>query len=500
MMDELKKFVTYEDFGAVGDGEHDDMEAIVAAHAYANAHKLPVKTKWDAHYYIGPKAITAVIETDVDWNTSRFTIDDRAVEDRTVPCFIVKTTLAAQEIKIDKLTCDTKQLDIHPEHDCHVTVYNDNVRHYIRLGLNVNNGQAAQDTFVLKKDGSIYGMLDWDHENVTSVETYPIDDDELTLRGGVFTTIANCEESQYNYYARGIMVNRSRVTVDGLVHHIAGEISHGAPYRGILIIEKCAFIKLKDCFFTGHKTYWTIGAAGLPVPMGSYDIVINSVVDLHITNCRVNGITDRTRWGVIGTNFCKNIVLEDCEFSRLDAHMGVSGEYTIRRCKLGHQGLNAIGHGLMTVEDSTVYGDSLICFRTDYGSIWRGDVVVKNCKWVPACGEECSPKLFMITNAGMHDFGYPCSMPTTFTVENLYVEDSHTPADYAGLELFTDPDAPVDGADFVISEPRPYPYAPSKAVTVSGLATYSGKPVRIGVARKLLENALITVNGVQLHE
>ena len=498
-MEEMKKYVTYEDFGAMGDGEHDDIDAIVAAHAYANEHKLPVKTKWDAHYYIGAQAKTATIETDVDWNTSRFTIDDRAVENRSTPIFWVKTALQPEKICIDQLMSDTKKLDIHPATDCLVTVYNDNVKQFKRLGLNVNAGEAAQDAFVLMKDGSIYGMLDWDHDTVTRVDVLPVDGDVLTLKGGVFTTIANQEESFYNYYARGIMVNRSRVTVDGLVHHVAGELSHGAPYRGILIIEKCAFIKLKNCFFTGHKTYWTIGAAGLPVPMGSYDIVINSVVDLHITDSRVNGVTDRTRWGVIGTNFCKNIVLENCEFSRLDAHMGVSGEYTIRNCKLGHQGLNAIGHGLMTVENSTLYGESLICFRTDYGSNWRGDVVVKNCKWVPACGDEWAPKMFAVTNAGMHDFGYPCSMPENITVENLYVEDANVPADYDGLELFSDPDAPVDGADIVIREPRPFPYAPSKCVKVTGLATHSGKPVSIGAAAALLKDAEITVNGAKLN-
>ena len=67
----------------------------------------------------------------------------------------------------------------------------------------------------------------------------------------------------------------------------------------------------------------------------------------------MNHICDRTRWGVIATNFCKNILLEDCTFSRMDTHMGVSGEYTIRRCTFGHMGLNAIGRGMLTVEDST---------------------------------------------------------------------------------------------------------------------------------------------------
>lgn len=94
-------------------------------------------------------------------------------------------------------------------------------------------------------------------------------------------------------------------------------------------------ITLHDCFATGHKTYSTIGSAGKPVSMGSYDYTANNVVNFNMINCRMNHINDRTRWGVIATNFCKNILLEDCKLSRMDAHMGVSGTYVIRRCTLG---------------------------------------------------------------------------------------------------------------------------------------------------------------------
>ena len=50
-----KKYVNYEDFGAVGDGVTDDFDAIEAAHNYANANGLEVKTKSDATYYVGEK-------------------------------------------------------------------------------------------------------------------------------------------------------------------------------------------------------------------------------------------------------------------------------------------------------------------------------------------------------------------------------------------------------------------------------------------------------------
>ena len=38
-----RKYVTYEEYGAVGDGIHDDQEAIIAAHKAANELGLPVK-------------------------------------------------------------------------------------------------------------------------------------------------------------------------------------------------------------------------------------------------------------------------------------------------------------------------------------------------------------------------------------------------------------------------------------------------------------------------
>ena len=42
---QAKEFVTYEQFGAVGDGKSDDQKAIVAAHAAANEKGLPVIIK-----------------------------------------------------------------------------------------------------------------------------------------------------------------------------------------------------------------------------------------------------------------------------------------------------------------------------------------------------------------------------------------------------------------------------------------------------------------------
>ena len=106
--------VTYEEFGAIGDGVTDDLPAICAAHDHANTHDLAVKTRPDATYHLGHLALTAIIATDTDWNTSRFTIDDTEVDDHRAPLFVVRSLLEPVELQIDQLTRDQKHVATRP--------------------------------------------------------------------------------------------------------------------------------------------------------------------------------------------------------------------------------------------------------------------------------------------------------------------------------------------------------------------------------------------------
>ena len=103
------------------------------------------------------------------------------------------------------------------------------------------------------------------------------------------------QEIGYNYWARNIEITRSNTEVDGLTHYVVGETAVGHPYRGFFNAQQCANITFRNCFATGHKIYTTIGAAGKPVSMGSYDLHADNVVNLHLANCRMNHICDRTR-------------------------------------------------------------------------------------------------------------------------------------------------------------------------------------------------------------
>jgi hypothetical protein len=396
--------VNYEAFGAVGDGVTDDLPAIVEAHAFANTHGLAVKSKPGATYHLGRRGLTANIATDTDWSTSRFVVDDTDVENHRASLFVVRSLLEPVTLSITRLTRDQRQLDVRPPRDCWVRVENTRKRLYIRRGLNQNNGTPQRDCFILRRDGTIEGAIDWDFDTITRVEARPIDERPLVLQGGSFTTTANQmkQEKGYNYWSRNISITRSNTTVVGLTHHVVGEKDVGHPYNGFLSVNGCANVTLRDCFVTGHKTYSTIGAAAKPVTMGTYDLSATEVVNFTMIGCRMDNICDTTRWGVIGTNFCKNILLENCTLSRMDTHQGVSGTYTIRGCTLGHAGLNAIGRGTLTVENSTLNGRSLLSFRSDYGSTWEGTVAIRNCRWTPGCGAPIQPYLISANNDVQH--------------------------------------------------------------------------------------------------
>lgn len=460
------EYITYEMFGAVGDGVTDDLPAIVKAHAEANAKSLPVKAKEGATYYLRGHGCIAVIQTSTDWTGARFIIDDSGIiegqdfEARRKPVFQVTSRRAEIPLSIDSLRQGQTTLANPTGEDLYVLVRNANHRDYIRWGLNQNNGTARTDNFILRADGTLPSPVAFDFDEVTDATALPIDAELLTITGGTFTTIANQAKSEYNYYVRNLQIQRSHVEVSGLTHLVTGEIDHGAPYSGFLTVSCCAQVYVHDCVFTGHYIYNTIGAAGKPVDMGSYDINLSNASSVTLARCsQTTDIMDRHYWGLIGTNFCRDLVLEDCNFSRFDAHMGVTN-CTLRRCVLGWQCLNAIGYGTFLVEDTEAYGHALVNLRVDYGSSWNGEMIIRNCTWHPL-GQNRS--IFEARNPGNHDFGYTCYLPQYVTIDRLQIVEN-APSDRP-LTVFND----YSGDKSIPEAERIYKPIPPVSVTVRHL-------------------------------
>lgn len=480
---DIRKFkayglVRYSDFGAKGDGQTDDIDAIAATHAFANQQGLPVKADDGATYYISGKVRTAIIRTDTDFGTAAFIIDDTNVENRNAHVFLVSSSL--QPFKPEGITSlqrNQEKVDVSFPGTCLITVTDSNVKRYIRFGPNQNNGSSQTDIFIVDKNGNVDmdAPIIWDFDQITEITALPMDEKKLTLRGGRFTTIANQAESKYTYYSRGIAIRRSNVLVDGLEHRVTGEGDHGAPYGGFINISNCAYVTVQNTVLTGHKTYRTIGSAGVPVSMGTYDISANRALNVSFVNCRqTNDIDDRTYWGIMGSNYCKNLVYDNCTFSRFDAHMGVANA-TIRNSTLGHMGINAIGTGTFTVENSTIQGRTLVNLRSDYGSTWQGEFIIRDCVFVPAGGRPVSASLIGGSNSGQHDFGYTCYMPERIIIENLHIDDSSHPENYQGPAIFANFNPKMKDDTYV----EKFPYVVTKEVILRNVTTASGRDLRI---------------------
>ncbi len=481
-----KTHVCYEDFGAAGDGKSDDFAAVKRAHEYANLHKLRVITNPTKSYYFAPSMEEIPVMTDVDWSTSNIIIDDSAlgVDNRRPSVFIIKSEHEPITLSLPSLKKGQKKIDAALPLNCLVVAENAGKKQFVRVGLNVSAGNTQTDCFIVDQTGHVLTPIIWDFDKLTSVIAKPIDERVLRITGGIITTIANQvqPETGYYYYGRGIAIRRSNVIFDGMVHHIRGEKDKGSPYHGFVRAEDCAHTIFRNCHFTGHKIYTTIGAANLPVMMGTYDISMHRSVDIQFHNCREDNIMDKTLWGVFTSNYCKDILVDGCTFSRTDSHMDVTN-YTIRNTHLGWQGLNAIGHGRLLVENVVIMGPTVVSFRGDYGSNWDGDVTVKDVTWYPSENAAAKPCVFGGGNTGDHDFGYPCSLPRKVTIENLRVMDGELTSGHTAVSIFPcSPETNKGVKSFCQPAEGDHPYVFTEELIATGLSTESGKGFQLFAA------------------
>ena len=479
------KYLTYEDFGAVGDGVADDLDAIKACHDEANKTNVPVKVKSGVKYYVSSRPVVVSIKTDVDFGDAEFIIDDRGIseENRSKALFSVDSDFNRFDLEIASMKKGQKTLDIPHEGNLYVRIFNDNNKIFIREGLNMNSGVAATDCFILDKSGNITPSIDWEYPTVTKAYAKCIDDTPIEIKGGVFTSIANDYESFYKYHTHGFVINRSNVTLSGIKHYVTGEGDHGAPYSAFINTHESVNVTIKDCLLTPHRIYYTASQVpGKNVPMGSYDINSMASINVKFINLRQSiDINDVRYWGIFTSNFCKNLYLEGCELSRVDAHQGVTN-ITVKKCLFGHEGLLLIGFGDAYIEDTETRCYEFFHLRPDYGAIWNGTLTIKNCYWnfrkvAYFSSSVKNSSMFVAWNNGKHDFGFECCMPHTITIDGLRINDTEFEGPAHLLPLYCS----VDDAE------RPYPYVPPKKIYIKNVVTDSGRNYEISPNEKLYE-------------
>lgn len=479
---DLSKTVFYSDFNVATGDSVCCREQLYDVHAYANEKGYKVFADYGAKFYIASVGRTVRIATDVEWGNAEFTIDDSAVSPDQRGNWIFTLLERSDSYTIDTiktLSRDMTNLGVTFPQSSIVTFIDDKTTHYIRYGGNADNGQTKRDSVVVDKNGNIDmdAPLMWDFDNISSITVLPIEEETLTIGGGSFTTIANRAPSEYTYYARGLKVNRSNTVVRGISHYITGEGGTGAPYNGFLSINNCAYVTVKNCVFTGHKTYQSPTTA-----MGSYDIAMAHAISVSFINCsQANDINDSRYWGVSGTNYCKNFVYDGCVLSRFDAHKGVANG-AIKNSVIGHAGASIIGYGTFLIENSTFMTTKMINLRNDYGSSWEGDIIIRNSSLSPA---STSTDAYVIggSNKSNHDFGYVCHMPTNVIIDGLIADTT------GGVYVFADLNSDCKRENYV----GQYPYVATEKVTVKNYTGSSKVELQLSPNKYLFAKTEFTV-------
>lgn len=462
-------YVTYEMFGAKCNGVFDDGVAIKNAHDYANANGLPIKADGSKTYYI-KSCDDILVKTNVDWNGATFIIDDTLSNvNRKNPIFRITSDKHVIELNSPfnfSLTKSTSKIDEFGGHgDVFVEVINTNKRQFIRRGANGDKGDYQRDYLIVDNQGNIITDINWDFDEITHINLYPIDEELLTVRNAHFTTICNDKELEYNYFERGIIIERDNVTISNISHSLQNEVA-GSPYNGFIHAIKCFNFKLKSCKLSPRKCYEN--SAG--TTMGTYGIRLDKVVKANISD--IDGMSvDFNRWGIFTSNYCKDLVVDKSSLNRIDAHCGITN-LKVLDSEIGNQGIRVVGQGELIVERTKFIGCSnLLTLRNDYGSSWNGRVSYKDIRF--KVGKiQYTPKLIDYSNDGTHDFGYECFYPKVY-FENIDIDDtSVASSDYSFMYLLQNtPEKTGDVTDASYSNP----YYTMEEMVFRNIKTKSGK-------------------------
>ena len=417
----FENMVTYEQFGAMGDGNTDDFAAMKAAHEYANEHGLPVHATEGKAYYIGNSTDgkSIVIKTDTYWHGAKIIFDDSGIiVHKVCGCKDCKARRAAifsiepSTPKADVLEAVKSNLPIRSafdgegtiklenwplDYDALVHIKSDERKVFIRVGANADAGDSINEVILVHKDGTIDPTtpVTWNYNNMTTAIAYNAEETPVTLDGGgaIIETIANCPtNNDYISFSRNISVQRSNTTVRNFTHVVQEEQEFRAPYAGIIHTNRCNNITYENIVLQAARRKFVAQNN----QQGTYEIgafVSNDIkfINVNASNFFATGAAhDYRRYGILhtagqvgnrgmmGTNYCRNFYFKDCRLVNFDAHKGM-GNLTMENCEV--QTILIMGAGNVLIKDTVCYVDNhktMVLYREDYGASFRGNITFDN--------------------------------------------------------------------------------------------------------------------------
>jgi len=343
--------LTYECFGAVGDGKTNDYFAIKDAHDFANmeyAKKgifLTVYATSGKTYYLGSnridgKSYPITVITDVDWQGANFIVDDtESSVDTTKSLFNVVSLMSIStgrsivEYKDDISSEVWKYRNI-PKNSNNLkslvdVILNDNkimrspLKNYfysanvialaitdggIKFYRSANTSNAYNKTELIlidKNTGEVLNDVENDYSDVTRIRVWPIPNRPISIKNATFITrtfneAVNLKDTSNPYVQRNIYINfTGNINVSNVKHFLDENYKKnnnqnnpiGNAYYGFIRLYNSAYIKLNNLALTPHHFAKYNNGKN---PYGTYDLTFDMTSYLNIDGLDYACDTDPT--------------------------------------------------------------------------------------------------------------------------------------------------------------------------------------------------------------
>lgn len=376
--------VSYEMFGAVLDGVADDTDAVIAAHEYANANGCRVEQHTGTAYL---KTATAdhcpVVKTDCDWSGMTFVVTEAMAKNvilRAEPDEGIRTiSLSSAQIgQLAQGAISIPFLAEYPNCICHFTT---DIVQPVRLN-HADTTYVYHETVTSDRHGNLIdGGLFRDMTGAGSVtmEYQSIFERPIELRGAR-VLLDTTDDSRIPTF----LIKRSNATLRDWTFEIAAQTSvNSTDYKGeILRIENAYNVTAEKLTGENFGTFFTDTAASRS--QTCYAIYLSGLSRFTLRDCVL-----LRAWGVMQSQYCKDIAVRDSTLGRIDNHYGCRN-YTISNVTLAtsHSCINiGYGDGQFVIDNvrfhkfpdpDTTASNACVMLRRDFCALYSGELVIRN--------------------------------------------------------------------------------------------------------------------------
>lgn len=387
--------VNVKDYGAKGDGTTDDTSAITDAAAAARDMGIPLAFEPNKNYYLA-SPVPIPIYTSVNFNNSKITSNESAGPDQALFTIMsTKSTLSLSSIQqaaIGPIDAKTRRIPALSGYGMRlVQLENSAIQANARSGSSTMQSRNLFTSFIVDDRGYLLTSNSIAMSNFTSAKLIPVDETTIVIENLHIHSTDLVDGSGYTF--RNIQTSRSNVIHRNITH----TVDDGAGKRanaGMFSANDCANLLYEN--IRGHTS-----KSGTN---GSYDLAFTKVIGLTLSNVRGQDFEPdaAVTWGVFASYTCKDVLVTNCQLSRVDAHRGIEN-LTVKDSTIGGKGITVTGKGKLHLENLIVHSSALVSLRGDYGGSWEGPIEIRD---ITHFVRPNQPYPVIITTTFYHNFPY----------------------------------------------------------------------------------------------